>query len=70
MKAKKLYGLWCPRIKGIRSSFLYDKASYVQAEAVASWDMSWDYLQDQGYRVIPVTISYEPPPAKPRKRKG
>ena len=63
MKTIKAYGLWSPLNKDIALWSLYLTRAEVRS------DGNLPTLQKAGYRVIPVTISYEPP-AKAKKKEN
>jgi hypothetical protein len=63
MKTLKAYGLWCPYTKSVGVTNIYRTAKIVRDE-VAFSSGDWARHFKEGYRVIPVTITYEEPEVK------
>jgi hypothetical protein len=68
MKTKKAYGLWIPNTKTIEPSLVFAQRKNVISEATMCFPYeNWEQCKAAGYRVIPVTISYEPPQTRAKK---
>jgi hypothetical protein len=61
MKTKKAYGLWSPQRKSLSDLVLFDTMKGARQEASFYMHREWPDLRKEGYRVIPVTITYEEP---------
>jgi hypothetical protein len=69
MKTTKAYGLWNPNIKGVEAWSINGSPAVVRESGVYESKVFdyWADLSKAGYRVIPVTISYEPPAEAQKK---
>jgi hypothetical protein len=61
MKTKKAYGLWHMLEKKLESWSVRDSFAAVSDNAAFELQEDWADLRSKGYRVIPVTITYEEP---------
>ncbi len=64
MKTKKAYGLWNHKTKTLDTWSVHGSPATVREAAVyelSSLKKDWIELRKEGYRVIPVTITYEEP---------
>jgi hypothetical protein len=72
MKTTKAYGVWCPDLKSVDPSSIFRQKHYTESNAqMTHMRDTWEEAKEAGYRVIPVTISYElPTTAKKKERLG
>ena len=61
MKTKKAYGLWRPDKKKIHPREIFETAAEARMDIELGEHLPWSILRFEGYRVIPVTITYEEP---------
>jgi hypothetical protein len=70
VKTKKAFGLWNPETKTVDAWSVHGSREIVREAAVYELTHrdGWPDFLKAGYRVIPVTISFEPPKPRARRR--
>jgi hypothetical protein len=61
MKTIKAYGIWSPICKRVHPRDVYRTPSDARRDAETGRCLPWPELRKQGFRVIPVTITYDEP---------